>query len=132
MMTQHRLAVPSLFPIEAHLLFQGQGIPVYIKDISTGGASMFSSCPVSATVQVALMLMTSTDQQFRFEGTTIYSVERKPGVWETGIRFKVMPDVSRAFVMALMLSPALRDQQTLHSKNKRGAKRPETGIPATG
>lgn len=62
---------------------------------------------------VILVLMTSPDRQFKFEGTTIYSFERKPGVWVTEIRFKALPEVSRQSVTALMLRPALPESANI-------------------
>ena len=99
-------ALPSSFPVDAHLVFQSEAIPVRIKNISTCGASVFSGRPISATKQVALVLAASSGCQFSCEGTTVYSVERERDVWETGIRFGVLSKESHDFVMALMLHPA--------------------------
>ncbi|MFC7517597.1 hypothetical protein ACFQUU_21530 [Herbaspirillum sp. GCM10030257] len=100
-------ALPTPFPIEAHLVFQSEVIAVRIKNISTCGASILSCRPISATAQVALALGSSSGCQFSCEGTTVYSVEGERDVWETGIRFGVLSEESHRFVTALMLHPAM-------------------------
>lgn len=99
--------LPTSFPVEAHLIFETEAIPVHIKNISTGGASIYSGRPISATARVDLAIGGSSGSQFSCEGTTVYSVERERDMWETGIRFGVLSEESHRFVIALMLHPAM-------------------------
>lgn len=58
-------------------------------------------------MEVELVLGASSGGQFTCEGTTVYSVERERGMWETGIRFRLLSKESHRFVTVLMLHPAL-------------------------
>jgi hypothetical protein len=75
-------------------------LSVQIKNLSLGGACVFSQHSFSSATDVTIALEMSS-RKLTLPGRTVYSFQCEPGIFRTGIRFQQLSDESRAVITAM-------------------------------